>query len=68
MGAMGSMASILCLFIYYLFLAALGLHFCKRAFSSFGERRLLSSCDAQASHCDGVSPCRAQALGVHGLQ
>ena len=28
-------------FIYYLFLAALGLHCCARAFSSCGERGLL---------------------------
>ena len=55
-------------FIYYLFLAALGLHCCRRASSSFGERQLLSSCTARASHCDGFSPCRAQALGVRGLQ
>ena len=39
----------------YLFLAALVLRCCVRAFSS---------CHEQASHCSGLSCCRAQALGV----
>ena len=34
-----------------------------RALSSFGERRLLSSC-VQASHCGGFFSCRASALGL----
>ena len=51
-------------FVFYLFfLAALGLRCCTRAFSSCGERGLLSSCGAQASHRSGFSSCRAQALG-----
>ena len=41
-----------------LFLAALGLRFCTRAFSS---------CGAQASHCGGFSCCRAWALGAQAL-
>ena len=47
---------------------------CKRAFSSCGERGLLSSCGMRASHCSGFSCCRAWILGmravvaaVHGL-
>ena len=53
----------MCLFkLIYLFLVALGLHCCVQAFSSCGEQRLLSSCDAQASHCSGKSCCRAWAL------
>ena len=64
------------LFIYlfiYLFMAALGLHCCMRAFSSCGERGLLFCCGAGASHCHGFS-CGAQPLGArasvvvaHGL-
>ena len=49
----------------FLFLAALGLHGCTRAFSSCGE---------QASHCGGFSCCGARAVGArasvvvaHGL-
>ena len=37
-----------------LFLAVLGLHCCTQAFPSCGERRLLSSFGAQASHCGGL--------------
>ena len=47
---------------------------CKRAFSSCGERGLLSGCGMTASHCSGFSCCRAWGLGmravvaaVHGL-
>ena len=47
-----------------LFLAALGLRCCVRAFSSCGERGLLCSCDARASHCGGFSYCGARAVGV----
>ena len=61
-------------FFFNLFLAALGLHCCTRAFSSRGERGTTLPCGAQASHCDGFSCCRAQALGTrasvvvaHGL-
>ena len=45
-----------------MFLAALGLHCCARAFSSCREQGLLSSCGAQASHCSGCSCCRARPL------
>ena len=41
--------------IIYVFLAALGLGYCTRAFSS---------CRARASHCSGCSWCGAQAVGV----
>ena len=47
--------------MYYL--AVLGLHCCTDFFSCCGERGLLSSSGAQASHCGGFSGCRAQALG-----
>ena len=50
-------------FDLFLFLAALGLHCYAWAFSSFSKQRLLSSCSAQASHCNDFSCCRAQALG-----
>ena len=60
-------------FFYYLFLAALCLHCCARALSSFGEQGPLH-CAAQASHCYGFSCCGVRALGVqasvvvaHGL-
>ena len=43
----------------YIFMAALGLRCCMRAFSS---------CSVQASHCSGVSCCRAQALGHAGFR
>ena len=52
----------------HLFLAALGLHCCMQAFSSFSERGPCSSCSVQASHCGDFSCCRSQALGcTHGL-
>ena len=51
-------------FIYYLFLAVLGLCCCAWAFSSCGERGLLYVAVARASHCGGFSYCRAQALGA----
>ena len=47
----------------YLFLAALGLCCCVRAFFSCGEQGLLSSCGAQASSCGAFSCCRVWALG-----
>ena len=56
----------------YLFLAALGLPCCVSAFSSCGERELVSSCGAWASPCRGSSYCRAWAaqrgLGSCGAQ
>ena len=33
-------------------------------FSSFGQRMLLRSCDAQTSHCGGFSGCGAQPSGA----
>ena len=50
----------LCLFIdlflaLFICLPALGPHCGAWAFSSWGERRLLSSCGAWASHCGGLS-------------
>ena len=51
------------LFIY-LFLAALGLRCCMRAFSSCGERGATLCCGARAPHCGDFSCCRARALGT----
>ena len=58
----------------YLFLPALGLCCCTRAFSSCGERGLLFVGGEQASHCGGFSCCGTRALGArasvvvaHGL-
>ena len=45
------------------FLAALALHCCLWAFSSFSEWGLLSSCGARASHC-----CRVWAPGRTGFR
>ena len=50
------------LFIY-LFMAALGLRCCTRAFSSCGAGATLP-CGARDSHCGGFSCLRALALGV----
>ena len=47
---------------YYYLLAALGLHCCARAFSSYSEQGLLSNCSAWACHCSDFTCCRAQAL------
>ena len=47
-----------------MFLVALGLRWCTRAFSSCEERGLLSSCGARASLCGGFPSCRAWALGT----
>ena len=52
--------------IYYYYLAALGLHWCARAFSSCGERELPRR-GAQASHCCGFFCCTARALGEQVL-
>ena len=43
-------------FLFIYFLAVLGLCGCTRAFSGC-EQELISSCDAQASHCVGFSCC-----------
>ena len=50
-------------FMYFLFLAVLGLRCCT-GFSLVAERGLLSGCDAQASHRGGCSCCGAGALVV----
>ena len=49
--------------LIHLFLTALGLRCCSRAFSSCSERGRPSSCSVRASHRSGVSCSRAQALG-----
>ena len=51
-----------CFFLIHYFLAVLGLHCCMQAFSGCGEQGLRSSFRMRASHCDGFSCCRAQAL------
>ena len=51
----GSLCCFFLIFKIYLFLSALGLHCCARAFSSCGVR---------ASHCGGFSCCGPQALGA----
>ena len=48
--------------LIFLFLAALSLHCCAWPFSSCGEPRLLPRCGARASHCGGISGCRAWPL------
>ena len=58
----GTWIFFLLIYLISLVLAVLGLHCCKRAFSSCGEWGLLSSWGVQASHCGGFSCCRAQAL------
>ena len=52
--------------VFILFLAALHLLCCARAFSRWGKWGD-SSCGAQASHCGGFSCRRAQALGLKGF-
>ena len=47
-----------------LFLVALGLRCCARAFYSCSELAGTLHCGAQPSHCDGFSCCGAQALGT----
>ena len=56
--------ALFCPLFIYLFLAVLGLRCCLGVFSSCGEWGLLSGCSERASHCDGFSYCRAQALGM----
>ena len=55
----------ICSFLY-LFLSAMGLRCGVQAFSRC-EQRLLSNCNAQASHCGGFSCCGAWALGCAGF-
>ena len=59
------------LYVFFLiknfFLAALSLCCCLWAFFSCSKRGLLSSCSVWASHCDGFSCCRAQALEHSGF-
>ena len=46
------------IYLFILFLAALGLPYCARALSSRGEQGQLY-CSAQASHCSGFSLLRS---------
>ena len=48
-------------------MAALSLHCCMQAFSSWGKQGLFSSCDVQTSHCGGFSSDEAWALGSAGF-
>ena len=48
-------------------LAVLSLCCYMLAFSSYGKWGVLSNCNAQASHCSGISYCRAQTLGHTGF-
>ena len=48
-------------YIFFYFLAVLGLRFCARAFSSCGEPGATLHRGARASHCRGLSCCGAQA-------
>ena len=50
---------LICVYVY-LTLAALGLHWCGRVFSAMSRAFFLLQ--ARASHCCGLSCCRAQAL------
>ena len=43
------------IYLFILFLAALGLRCCTQAFSSRGERGATLHCSMQASHCGGFS-------------
>ena len=51
----------------YLILVVLGLCYCERAFSSWGERGLLSSCGARAFHCCGFFVAERGGLSARGL-
>ena len=55
-----------CLAFKKLFLAVLGLCCCVQAFPARGEWGLLSGCGVRASHCHGLSWCRAPSLGHAG--
>ena len=57
-----TLLKIIILFIY-LFLAALGLHYCAQALSCCDERGLLSSCGAWASQNSDFSCYGAQTKG-----
>ena len=50
--------------LIYLFLAALNLRCCMRAFSSWRRAVATLRCGARASHCGGFSCCGARALGA----
>ena len=61
-------------FYFNLSLAASGLHYCARAFSSYREHGATLCCGTRASHCGGFSCCGSWAVGVrasvvvaHGL-
>ena len=54
-------------FIYLFGFGCIELSLPFRLFSSCGEWELLSSCSAQASHCGGLSCCRAWAIGQVSL-
>ena len=45
---------------FFFCLAALGLHCCVQAFSSYSDWGASLCCGAQTSHCGGFSCCRAQ--------
>ena len=62
----GNVTVLILCFIYLFILGCAGSLLLRRHFSSCGERGLLSSCSAQASHCGGFSCRRAQALGHIG--
>ena len=64
---LGSRMFFLVSFKIYLYIVVLGLHYCEWAFSSQGERRLLSSHGVWASRCSGFSRCGAPALGHVGV-
>ena len=55
---------IIFIFIYFLFLAVLGLCCCTQAFSSCSKPGLLSRCSLPASHCRGFSCWGAWARGA----
>ena len=61
---LGQLLLVFLFFFFNLFLVVLGLSLLlHRFFSSCGEWGLLSSCNAQASHCSGFSCCWARTLG-----
>ena len=51
------------LFIYLFIFGCAGSLLLHGLFSSCGEKGLLPSCRARASHCSGFSHCIARALG-----
>ena len=50
--------------LYFIFMAALGLCCCTRAFLWLRRAGATLHCDARASHCSGFSCCGARALGA----